>query len=146
MNIERSILVSFLGNYLINTVAAALVALVPAGTSTGVFTPQYLTFIALAIVIVIGLTWWYMKGAPRTLKAGIIFGVVGFIVAIATAFVSGLSGVLLQTGSLATTMGVVPRFGPFLANWTTLALLLYWVVPAAVAGWYFSRGMQRPMM
>ena len=94
MNIERSILIAFLGNYLTNTVVAALVALVPASATPGVFTPQYISCVVLALVVVAVLTWWYMQGAGKDLKSGVIFGVVGFLVALATAFISGLAGVL----------------------------------------------------
>ncbi len=98
MNIERAILVVFLGNYLINTVAAALVALVPSGGASGMLSPQYITFVVLAVIVVALLTWWYMAAAPRSLKAGLLFGVTGFVAAIVTAFVTGVSGVLAQTG------------------------------------------------
>ena len=66
MNIERSILIAFLGNYLTNTVVAALVALVPASATPGVFTPQYISYVVLALVVVAVLTWWYMQGAGET--------------------------------------------------------------------------------
>ena len=138
MNVERAILVGFIGNYLINTVVAAVVALIPASTSTGLLTPQYISFVVLSIITVGILTWWYMMSGHRTLKAGAIFGVVGFIVAIATAFVTGVAGVLAQTGSLSEVAGVLPNFWPFLWNWSTLVLLGYWVVPAALVGWYLQ--------
>src|SRR3989344_2941949 len=96
MNIERTILVTFLGNYLVNTVAAALVALIPASAGGGIFTPQYITFVVLAIIVSAFLAWWTKV---RGLKAGLIFGGVGFLVAVATAFITGLSGVFGQTGS-----------------------------------------------
>jgi len=140
MNIERSILVSFLGNYLTNTVVAALVALIPASATPGILTPQYISYVVLAVIVVGILTWWYMKAAPRSLKAGIIFGVIGFVVAIVTAFVSGIAGVLTQTGSFSQMLTVIPNFWPFLASWSTLVLLLYWVIPAALVGWWLGRG------
>ncbi|MEK7601069.1 MAG: hypothetical protein AAB480_00865 [Patescibacteria group bacterium] len=139
MNIERSILIAFLGNYLTNTVVAALVALVPASATPGVFTPQYISYVVLALVVVAVLTWWYMQGAGKDLKSGVIFGVIGFLVALATAFISGLAGVLTQTGSLSQMAGIVPNFWPFLASYSTLVLAIYWVVPAALMGWYLSR-------
>jgi len=136
MNVERSVLVAFLGNYLINTVIAALVALVPVTAgATGIFTPQYMVFVGLAALLVAVLTWWYMKGAPRGLTGGLIFGVIGFVVAIATAFVTGIAGVLAQTGSFSAVIGVLPNFVPFIWNVTTLFLLGYWVLPAALMGW-----------
>ncbi len=147
MNIERAILVAFLGNYLINTVIAALVALVPSGGATGMLSPQYITFVVLAVIMVALLTWWYMRAAPRTLKGGILFGVTGFVVAIVAAFVTGVSGVLAQTGSFSSVAGVIPNFWPFLANWSTLVLVCYWVLPAAIIGWWKAPKMAsaRPM-
>ena len=133
MKIDRAILIAFLGNYLINTVLAAIVALVPASAEGGIFTAQYITFIVLSAVLVGVLAWWYNV---RDMKAGAIFGVVGFVVAIATAFVTGVAGVLAQTGSLSAVAGVLPNFWPFLWNWSTLVLLGYWVIPAAAIGWY----------
>ena len=140
MNIERTILVTFLGNYLVNTVAAALVALIPASAGGGIFTPQYITFVVLAIIVSAFLAWWTKV---RGLKAGLIFGGVGFLVAVATAFITGLSGVLGQTGSQMAS--VVPNFWPFLASWTTLILLGYWVIPPAIVGWLKGQGMPSPV-
>jgi len=142
MNIERAILIAFLGNYLVNTVVAALVSLVPASGATGLLTPQYITFVIASAVLIFILAWWYKA---RDVKDGLTFGVVGFLVAIVTAFVTGVSGVLAQTGSFSTVMSVLPNFWPFLANWSTLVLAGYWIVPAALLGWWNARGMQRPM-
>ncbi len=133
MKLDRAILVAFLGNYLINTVLAAVVALVPASATGGILTAQYITFVVLSAVLVGVLTWWY---GARDLKTGAIFGAIGFAVAIATAFVTGVSGVLAQTGSFSAVAGVLPNFWPFLANWSTLVLAGYWIIPAAVLGWY----------
>lgn len=147
MNIERSILIAFLGNYLTNTVVAALVALIPASATPGVFTPQYISYVVLALVVVAILTWWYMNGAGKNLKSGVIFGVIGFLVALATAFISGLAGVLTQTGSLSQMASIVPNFWPFLASYSTLVLAIYWIVPAALVGWYLGRSSSpSPMM
>jgi hypothetical protein len=33
-------------------------------------------------------------------------------------------------------MHVIPNFWPFLANWSTVVLLAYWIIPAAAVGWY----------
>lgn len=136
MKLERAILIAFLGNYLVNNVVAAAVALIPASQSGGVFTPQYITFVVLAAILVGVLAWW--AGKPN-LEKGAIFGAIGFVVAIVTAFVSGVSGVILQTGSLSQAVSVIPNFWPFLANWSTLVLLGYWVIPAAAVGWYRGR-------
>ena len=147
MNIERSILIAFLGNYLTNTVVAALVALIPASATPGVFTPQYISYVVLALVVVAILTWWYMNDAGKNLKSGVIFGVIGFLVALATAFISGLAGVLTQTGSLSQMASIVPNFWPFLASYSTLVLAIYWIVPAVLVGWYLGRSSSpSPMM
>jgi hypothetical protein len=140
MNIERSIVIAFLGNYLVNTVAAALVALVPASARGGVVTLQYISFVALAVIVVALLTKWYMRAGDKSLKGGIVFGAIGFVVAIATAFITGVAGVLSQTGSFSAVVGVLPNFWPFLYNVSTLVLLCYWVIPAALVGWYLGRG------
>ena len=133
MKTDRAILIAFLGNYLINTVLAAVVALVPASADGGIFTAQYISFIVLSAVLVGVLVWWYGVGDAR---GGAIFGGIGFLVAIATAFVTGVAGVLAQTGSLSAVAGVLPNFWPFLWNWSTLVLLGYWMIPAAAMGWY----------
>ncbi len=143
MNIERTILIAFLGNYLINTVVAALASLVPSGGATGLLTPQYITFVVVSAVLVLVLTWWY---GARGWQNGAIFGAIAFVVAIATAFITGVSGVLAQTGSFSSVAGVLPNFWPFLANWSTLVLLGYWVIPAALLGWWNGRGMSKPSM
>lgn len=141
MKIERAILVAFLGNYLINNVVAAIVALIPQGASTSLITPQYIVFVLLAAALVAGLAWWYFKGSAMSgWKHGLIFGVEGFLVAIVTAFISGISGVILQTGSLSQAFSVLPNFWPFLWNWSTLVLLAYWTIPAAAYGWWIGRG------
>ncbi|MDO8514538.1 MAG: hypothetical protein Q7S50_03280 [bacterium] len=135
MNVERSILIGFLGNYLINTVVAALVAFVPASAGGGVLTPQYISFVVLAVIVVAVLTWWH---GANSLKDGITFGAIGFVVAIVTAFITGVAGVLAQSGSLSAVVNVLPNFWPFLANWSTLVLLGYWVIPATLVGWYMQ--------
>ncbi len=135
MKTDKAILITFLGNYLINTVLAALVALVPASTDGGMLTPQYITFVAASAILVGILTWWY---GARDVRGGVLFGVMGFVVAIAVAFVTGVAGVLAQTGSLSAVAGVLPNFWPFLANWSTLVLLGYWIIPAAAVGWYMQ--------
>lgn len=145
MKIERAILIAFLGNYLVNNIAAAIAAFVPAGT--GAITTQYVVFVILA-AIVVGITfWWYAKAANADLKDGAIYGVIGFVTAIVTAFITGVAGVLIQTASFSTLVGVLPNFWPFLASWSTLVLLGYWVIPAALVGWWLARGKApAPMM
>jgi hypothetical protein len=140
MNLERAILIAFLGNYLINNVVAPLVALVPTSTSTSLLTPQYITFVVGAAIVVALLAWWHMRKASGGIKNGILFGVVGFIVAIVTAFITGVGGVLSQTGSFSEVISVLPNFWPFLASWSTLVLLGYWVVPALLIGWWRGGG------
>lgn len=144
MNIERSILISFLGNYLTNNLVAGLVALIPASTTGATITPQYVTYVVLAAILVGILTWWF---GAKSLKAGAIFGAIGFVVALATAFVTGVTGVLAQTGSLSQMMAIIPNFGPFLMSWSTLVLLGYWVIPAVLVGWWMGRkAAPAPMM
>ena len=135
MKLDKAILIAFLGNYLVNTVIAALVALVPASAATGMLTPQYISFVVLSVLLTGLLAWWY---GARSLKGGITFGVIGFVVAIATAFITGVAGVLAQTGSLSAVAGVLPNFVPFIANVSTLVLAGYWIVPAALVGWYLQ--------
>ena len=133
MKTERAILIAFLGNYVINTVIAALAALVPVGGATGLFTPQSIVFIILAVIVVAILAWWY---GVEGWKNGLIFGAIGFAVSIVTTFVAGISGVVGQTGSLSAVISVLPNFGPFLWNWSTLILFCYWLAPAAAYGWW----------
>src|SRR3954470_14943989 len=137
MRIERLILIAFLGNYLINNIVAAIVALLPL---TGNTTAQYVIYFVLAALAAAGFTWWYLRGSSTALalKDGAIFGAGAFVVAVVTAFVSGISGVLAQTGSFTQLISVLPNFGPFIWNWSTLALLGYWVLPAAALGWYLQ--------
>lgn len=139
MNIERSILVTFFGNYLINTVAAALVAIIPAGGSSGYLSPQYITFVVLALAVVAGLAWWEKV---RGWKAGLIFGAIGFAVSIVTALVTGLASVLGQTGSFTQMAGILPNFWPFLWNISTLILLCYWLIAAGAVGFLKGQGMR----
>jgi hypothetical protein len=141
MKFERSVLVSFFGNYVVNNVVAALVALIPAGAATGILTPQYITFVVLAAITVGLFTWWY---GARDLKDGAIFGLVGFVISLLTAFVTGIAGVLAQTGSLSQMFAVIPNFGPFLASMSTLVLLGYWVIPAVAVGYFAGRTKAAP--
>ncbi len=147
MNLERSFLIGFLGNYLINTIVAAIVALAPRSTTGGVLTIQYILFVGLSAVVVAGLAKWYMGDAPRTIKSGALFGVMGFVVAVVTAFVTGVAGVLAQTGSFSAVAGVLPNFWPFIANWSTLFLVGYWIIPGALVGFLLQpKSAQQPMM
>ncbi len=139
MNIERSVLIAFLGNYLIGTVATALVALIPATQGGGILSPQYIVFVIIAAIVVALLTHWYLRAANKSCKSGALFGVVGVVLAVVTAFVTGISGVLSQTGSLTAVMNVLPNFWPFIANTQTLVLVGYWIVPATFIGWWLGR-------
>jgi hypothetical protein len=91
MRIERLILIAFLGNYLINNIVAAIVALLPLSGNT---TVQYVIYFVLAALSAAAFTWWYMRDLPKgdALKQGAIFGAGAFVVAVITAFVSGISG------------------------------------------------------
>jgi hypothetical protein len=143
MKIERAILIAFLGNYLVNNVVAAIAAFVPAGTGT--ITAQYITFVVLAAILVVILTWWYLKmvSPSMAMMAGLWFGVIGFLTSIVVAFITGVSGVLVQTASFPTLISVLPNFWPFLWSWSTLVLLGYWVIPAVLIGWWMGRGMMK---
>jgi len=147
MKYERAILVTFIGNYLINNIVAAIVAVLGLSGNTAI---QYTVYIVLAAIAVVVFTWWYFKPLAKSngLMEGAIFGVIAFAVAVVTAFISGISGVITQTGSLSQVVSVLPNFWPFLANWSTLALLGYWVIPAAAVGWYMqmqaNKSMQHP--
>ena len=159
MKIERMILIAFLGNYIVNNVVAALASLVPTTPgSTSILTAQYITFMIIGALVLGLITFWYLMRMSRAgaLMQGAIFGIVGFVVSIATALLTGVAGVLLQTGSLSQVMSVLPNFGPYLMNKTTVVLLGLWIVPALVVGWFMqsrmsapaaqSAGMPRPMI
>lgn len=141
MKLERSILIAFLGNYLINTIAAALVSLIPSGGATGIASPQYISFIVLAVLVVAVLAWWR---AVRGWKEGLIFGIVGFLTAIVTVFLSGIAGVLGQTGSLSQMVAILPNFGAFLVSLSTLFLIGYWIIPPIIVGWFKGHDMPAP--
>src|ERR1700722_8185898 len=142
MKLERAILIAFLGNYLVNNVVAAIAAFIPAGT--GVLTAQYITFVVLSAILIAIMTKWYMKAGPRGFMPGLWFGILGFVVSIVVAFITGVSGVLVQTASFSTLWSVLPNFGPFLWSWSTLVLLGYWVIPAVLIGWWMGRGKAMP--
>ena len=144
---ERLFLIAFLGNYIINNVVAGIVSLIPASTGTGLLTPQYIAYIILAAIVVALLTMWYFRRVPMaSMQAGLVFGVSGFIISILTTFVSGIAGVLAQSGSLSQVVSVLPNFGPFLWNWSTLYLLLFWVIPATLVGWWIQMKMAKKMV
>ena len=143
-------LVVFLGNYLVNNIAAGLASLVPAAQSgSALLSAQYITFAVLA-AIVTGLMAWFFFWLNSTLMqksdliTGVIFGVVGFVVAVLTAFVTGIAGVLLQTGSFSQVAQILPRFGPYLWNWTTLVLFCVWVLPSVLVGFLAQKRMSTP--
>lgn len=144
MNYQKAILITFLGNYLTNTVVAALIALIPASATPGMLTPQYISFVVLSAIVVALLAGWF---GVRDLKSGAIFGALGFVIALLVAFISGVAGVLTQTGSFSQMLQVIPNFGPFLLSWSTVVLLGYWVIPSALVGWWKGRGAApAPMM
>src|SRR6185436_16237847 len=105
-------------------------------------TAQYVVYFILAAVAAALFTWWYLNNMSKhdALMKGIVFGVGAFVVAVITAFISGISGVLAQTGSFSQLIAVLPNFGPFIWNWSTLALLGYWVIPAAAIGYWLQMG------
>jgi hypothetical protein len=147
MKWERLFLIAFLGNYIINNVVAGVVSLIPASTGSSLFTPQYITYVILAMIVVGLLTLWYFRRAPMaSWRTGLIFGVSGFVISILTTFVSGIAGVLAQSGSLSQVITVLPNFGPFLWNWSTLILFFFWVIPATFVGWWIQMKMAKKMV
>ncbi len=147
LNWERVLLVSFFGNFIINSVVTALVSLLPASQGGGMFTPQYITYVILSAIVVFLLAWWYFAPIKRTASVlcGTAFGVVGFVIAILTVLISSSSSVLQQTGSFSQLVSVLPNFGPYLMTWTTLVVFGYWVIPALLAGWVLGRQYKRAM-
>src|SRR3989344_1340145 len=113
MKVEKMILIAFFGNYLVNNVAAGLASLVPASQGGNpILSTQYITFAVFAAITTGLMAWWYLKRmSSADLMKGVIFGAVGFVVAVVTAFVTGIAGVLLQTGSIAQVGQVLPNFG-----------------------------------
>jgi len=147
MKWERVLLVAFFGNYLINNVVAGIVSLVPAKSGGGLLTPQYIIYVILAAIVACLITMWYYRKAPMaTWLTGLVFGVSGFVISILTTFVSGVAGVLAQSGSLSQLVSVLPNFGPFLWNWSTLVLFCFWVIPAVLVGWWIGKKMAHPAM
>lgn len=136
---EHMLLIPFFGNYIINNVIAGIVASLSfLRGGTGYLTPQYITFVVLAAIAAGFFACWYFTVTPskKNLMGGFVFGVAAFVISIATTFVSGVSGVLLQTGSWSQLINMLPNFGPFLWSWLTLVLFLYWVIPASLLGWW----------
>ena len=142
------ILIAFFGNYIVNNVVAAIASLVPTTAgSTSIFTAQYMTFMVIGAIVLGLISFWYLMKMSRAgaLVQGAIFGVSGFIISILTAFTTGIAGVMLQTGSIAQVMTVLPNFGPYIMNKTTLVLLGLWIVPALAVGWFMQSRMSAPM-
>jgi hypothetical protein len=137
-NYERLGLIAFFGNYFVNNVVAGIASLVPTSQSAAnpYLTAQYLTSAVLALIVLGALAYWYLMrmSRPGALMQGLIFGVVGFVVAVVTALVTGICSVLLQTGSLSQVKATLPNFGPYLVSPTTLILFGLWVVPGVTAG------------
>ena len=145
MKWERVLLVAFFGNYIINNVVAGIVSLIPAGSGGGILTAQYVTYVILAAIVAALVTWWYYcKASSASLATGVIFGGSAFVVSVLTTFVSGVAGVLAQSGSLSQLAQVLPRFIPFLFSWATLVLLCFWVIPAGFVGWWLARKGSKP--
>lgn len=147
MKIERMILIAFLGNYLVNNVAAGLASLVPPTQATTqlqqIFSAQYMTFAVLAAITAGVVAWWYFKKMSGDWMQGLIFGGVGFVVAVVTAFVTGIAGILIQGGTLAQVASALPNFGPYLWQPTTLVLFIVWVAPGALVGYFLQSRMGR---
>jgi hypothetical protein len=138
MNFERAILIAFIGNYLINNLVAGLVTLIPGTPAASYTDPHYIGYIIIAAIFVAVYTYWYGAKAKLTATNGALFGVIGFAVAIVTAFISGIAGVVAQSGSISQAVTILPQFGAYIANWSTLALLAFWVIPAAIVGYVIA--------
>lgn len=141
MKWERLLLVAFFGNFIINSIVTGIVSLLPGTGGTGMASPQYITYVVLSIVTVGILAWWYFKPMRSAASeiSGAVFGLGGFVIAVLTVLISSSSGVLQQTGSFSQLVSVLPNFGPYLWQWTTLVVLLYWVIPSAIVGWLIKR-------
>ena len=140
MRYERIVLLVFFGDYLINEVAAGLSALVPMSGEESVWN-QYIVFVVLAVLIVSLLAWWFLITSAQNaeIKTGVVFGVVGVVVSIAVTFVSGIFGMLFDTGSVFSILDILPNFLPYLWDVSTIVLIAYWVLPAALVGWLLER-------
>jgi hypothetical protein len=140
MNFERAILISFLGGYVINNIATMLVMLIPGTpTGTGFKDPHYDMYVALAAIFCAVFAWWYSRGVKEfDMVSGGIFGVIGFVVSIISVFISGVSGVVLQSGSFAQVGAVLPNFWPFLMSMSTVVLALFWILPSLAVAYYLS--------
>lgn len=144
MKCERSFLIAFLGSYLVNTPLLALVYLVPgalADTRTGFANPYYLAYLVLSAIVVALLTRWALAGraSSEALKAGITFGVMGFVIIVLTTFLNNISSLLFQTGSLAQLSLVLGNFVKLFASLQTLVILGEWIIPAGIVGYLASR-------
>lgn len=138
MDIGRAALIAFAGNFFIVRVLAAAAVLVP-NSAAGALSLPHLVFFALTIPTVALLAWWCMREDGGNLHTGVLFGITGFFIALVTEFVTGISSMLMQTGSLSMVVNVIPSFGPFIAQWATVVTFAYWVIPAAAVGWWFGR-------
>lgn len=140
MKYERAALIVFLGNFLINNIATILTLLIPGTpTGTGWSDPHFIVYVILAALFVAGFAWWYSKGVRKfDMLEGAIFGALGFVVSIATAFVTGISGVAMQ-GGFAQVAAALPNFIPFVFSWTTLVLAAFWILPSIGVGAFLSR-------
>ena len=146
MNIQRAVLITFLGSYLVNTVVSVVVYMIPGAltnTRSGFANPYYLLFLAVSVVVIGLLAWWHLKGTPRSsaLSTGVVFGIVGIVVVILTTLISGISNAWFQSGSFASILNVVKSFAPLFTSIQTLVLVLEWVVPSAIVGWVLQRKM-----
>jgi hypothetical protein len=146
MKWERVLLVAFFGNYVINNIVAGIASLVPAAPGGGFLTAQYITYVAISAITIGLMAWWYYCNSSKAnMISGAVFGISGFVISVITTLVSGMAGVLAQSGSLSQLMSVLPNFGPFLAHWSTLILLGLWVIPSALVGWYLQMKASKPM-
>src|SRR3989344_975703 len=116
MKVERMILIAFLGNYLINNDVAGLASLIPGNPAA----------------------------ANPILTAQ--YGTFAILAMVVTAFNTGVSGILVQTGSFAEVAPILPQFFTYLWNpslpiWqqTTAIFLILWMWPSILMGWSLGR-------
>ncbi len=133
MHIERAILIAFLGNYLINIILGTLIVFLPLGTNEYA---QYIVYVVLAGIMTGIFSWWHLSTASRanTFTSGIVFGVIAFIVAVATALLSIIAEGFAQKTPLFGPESVLSNVVSLIFDWQILVLLGYWVVPSAIVG------------
>jgi hypothetical protein len=144
MQYLHAFLIAFFGNYVLSTIVPLVVYFVPGAlttAATGPTNPYYLFFILLSAVSVALLAWWYLKTVPadKALKAGVIFGVIGYLIVVGLSVVSNISTAWVQTGSGAEIVRALASFVSIFGAAQTYVLLGEWLIPSALVGWWLGR-------